>query len=1012
MGFNSELEFEKAFIEALKNKGWNKNVIYNPTEEDLINNWMNILFENNCDKDHLNNVPLSQYEIKQILDKVEELKSPMALNGFINGKTVTITRDENSADIEHRNKEISLKIYDRQEIAGGTSRYQIVEQPQFEKKKAVLPNRRGDVMLLINGMPVIHIELKRSGVPVSEACHQIEKYSHEGIYTGLYSLVQVFVAMNPEESLYFANPGKDQFNSSYFFHWADFNNEPINDWRDVTENLLSIPPAHQLIGFYTVADKTDNTLKVLRSYQIYAAREIAKKVYETDWNSKHEMGGYIFATTGSGKSLTSFKSAQLISTSKDADKVVFLLDRVELGTQSLDNYRNFATPLEEIQETEDTNVLINKLKSTDASDTLIVTSIQKMSRIKADGLSTSDLEKINKKKMVVIVDECHRDTFGEMLRSIKDTFTNALYFGFTGTPILMENKKKGCTTSDIFGNELHRYSIADGIRDKNVLGFDVTPIHTFKDNDIREKVALDKAKAASVQEALSDPQKKNVYYDWYNRPMIELENELPKSQYHTLEHRQAIIEDIKDNWLNLSRDTFHALFATSSIKEAIEYYRLFKKEAPEIKVTALFDKNIDENADWSSFKEDGLVEIVEDYNQRYHKEFGIFDSGFKKDISNRLAHKKQYKNIKKEDEIDILIVVDQMLTGYDSKWINTLYLDKTIKNEQIIQAFSRTNRLFGDDKPFGIIKYYRRPYLMEERIKEAVKLYSGERAFDIFVDKLPKNIEAINLAFAEIKNIFTGIPDFSRLPEDPEDIAKFVLTFNRLNNHLTAALIQGLKWNDERLELSEETYWILVQRYKEIEKGGGGEGFDLPYDLKKHITTATSVKIDTDYMNNNFKKYLRLLEIQNVSEDELQKALDDLHSSFAVLTQDEQKVANDILVEVQAGTLVIDAETTIRDVITDRLNKTKTGFIRKLHDVFNVDDQLVLNILNFKANESNLNEFGRFDEIVATADEQMVKDYFIKTEGTDPGWRWQQKIRKLLKDFILNDGFDIENNKQ
>ena len=284
MGFNSELEFEKAFIEALKNKGWNKNVIYNPTEEDLINNWMNILFENNCDKDHLNNVPLSQYEIKQILDKIEELKSPMALNGFINGKTVTITRDENSADIEHRNKEISLKIYDRQEIAGGTSRYQIVEQPQFEKKKAVLPNRRGDVMLLINGMPVIHIELKRSGVPVSEACHQIEKYSHEGIYTGLYSLVQVFVAMNPEESLYFANPGKDQFNSSYFFHWADFNNEPINDWRDVTENLLSIPPAHQLIGFYTVADKTDNTLKVLRSYQIYAAREIAKKVSETDWN--------------------------------------------------------------------------------------------------------------------------------------------------------------------------------------------------------------------------------------------------------------------------------------------------------------------------------------------------------------------------------------------------------------------------------------------------------------------------------------------------------------------------------------------------------------------------------------------------------------------------------------------------------------------------------------------------------------------------------------------------------
>jgi len=1007
MGFNSELEFEKALIEVLKNKGWNPNIVYNPTEEDLIENWMNILYENNCDRDHLNNVPLSRREMNQILDKIDELKSPMALNGFINGKTVTITRDDDSDDIEHRNKEISLKIYDRQEIAGGTSRYQIVEQPQFEKRRSVLPDRRGDVMLLINGMPVIHIELKRTGVPVSEACYQIEKYAHEDVYTGIYSLVQVFFAMNPEETVYFANPGKNNFNPAFFFHWADFNNDPINDWKDIAEYMLSIPPAHQLIGFYTVADKTDNTLKVLRSYQIYATREMHKKVLNTDWNARHELGGYVFATTGSGKSLTSFKSAQLMASGKDAEKVVFLLDRVELGTQSLDNYRNFATPLEEIQETEDTNVLLSKLKSNDASDTLIVTSIQKMSRIKADGLSTKDLDDINKKKTVIIVDECHRDTFGEMLRSVKDTFTNAIYFGFTGTPILMENKKKGCTTSDVFGDELHRYSIADGIRDKNVLGFDVTPVRTFKDEDIREKVALDKVKAADLAEVMADPEKKKKYFEIYNKPIAELEKELPVSQYWTKTHRMAIIEDIRSNWLNLSRDIFHAIFATSSIPEAISYYRLFKSEAPELKVTALFDKNIDNNGGFA-FKEDGLIEITEDYNKRYHKDFGITDSGFKKDISNRLAHKKQYRNLTKDQEIDILIVVDQMLTGYDSKWVNTLYLDKTLKNEQIIQAFSRTNRLFGDEKPFGIIKYYRRPYEMEERIAQAIKLYSGERKFDIFVDKLPANIKGINNAYTEIKRLFANIPDFSRLPEDPEDIAKFVIVFNGLNNCLTAGIIQGLKWDNPDLELDEPTYWILVQRYQEIARGGGGGGgFDLPYDLQKHITTSTSVKIDTDYMNKNFKKYRRLLETPNVDEEELKQALDDLHKSFAILTQEEQKAANDILVEVQAGTLKIDPSLTIREVITDRLNKTKMGNIRKLHEALGVDDKLVADILNYKNTETTINEYGRFDAIVETVDEAKAREFFTEKEGTDPGWRLNQKVNALLKNFILKDGYDV-----
>lgn len=228
----------------------------------------------------------------QILEQIAALRTPLKLNGFINGKSVVIKRD-NPADPEHLGKEVSLKIYDRREIAAGQSRYQIARQPHFGKHHNLASERRGDVMLLINGMPVIHVELKRSGVPVSQAAYQIEKYAHEGIFSGIFSLVQIFVAMNPEETLYFANPGPEgRFDSDFYFHWADFNNEPVNEWTRIVADLLAIPMAHQLIGFYTVADDTDGVLKVMRSYQYYAANRISDRVAKTRWGKEHQRGVY------------------------------------------------------------------------------------------------------------------------------------------------------------------------------------------------------------------------------------------------------------------------------------------------------------------------------------------------------------------------------------------------------------------------------------------------------------------------------------------------------------------------------------------------------------------------------------------------------------------------------------------------------------------------------------------------------------------------------------------------
>ncbi|HQS03601.1 MAG TPA: HsdR family type I site-specific deoxyribonuclease, partial [Halothiobacillus sp.] len=1000
MTFTKESEFEAAVIHELRQRGWgDADVIKHPTEADLLANWKQILFENNRGIDRLNEVPLTDGEMQQIMEQINLLRTPLKLNGFINGKTVAITRD-NPADTLHFGKEISLKIYDRHEIAAGQSRYQIVQQPHYARGDSLLNDRRGDLLLLINGMPVIHIELKKSGVAVSQAYNQIKKYSSEGIFSGLFSLVQIFVAMEPAEALYFANPGPDgKFNKDYAFHWADFNNEPINDWKSFTSSLLSIPMAHQLIGFYTVADESDGVLKVMRSYQYYAAHAISDKVAKTDWKNPNRLGGYIWHTTGSGKTMTSFKSAQLIANSKDADKVVFLLDRIELGTQTLDNYRNFAGDGNSVQATEYTGVLVKKLKSTDPADTLIVSSIQKMSRLKdeEDGLKAHDLDTMRAKRIVFIVDECHRSTFGYMLIDIKESFSGAVFFGFSGTPIHKENVRKDNTTSDVFGDELHRYSIADGIRDKNVLGFDPYQVLTYRDRDVRLAVALKKAKASTVADALADAAKKKVFNRYMNEvPMAGhrdssgvyqtgIEDYLPNTQYNRAEHQNAVIEDIATNWDVLSQGSkFHAIFATSSIPEAIIYYRLMKATCPALKITALFDPNNDDDGGADpAFKTNGLVEIIKDYNTAYGQKFDLGShANFKKDLAARLAHKVPYTRIEAEPSmrLDLLIVVNQMLTGFDSKWVNTLYLDKLLEFENIIQAFSRTNRLFGPDKPFGTIRYYRKPHTMKRNIEAAIKLYSGDKPIGLFADRLPMNLERMNASFAEITAIFNAasIPDFSKLPDDLTARAAFAKQFNQFSAILEAAKIQGFKWEklvyefgenpktQVTLGISHHQYLTLLQRYKELGGGGGSGGESIPFEIDSHITEIDTGKIDTDYMNSRFEKYLKIL--QSGDEQAKEATLAELHRSFTSLSQDEQKIAEIFLHDIQRGDVQIDTNRTFRDYLADYQDKAKNQKIADLVDILGVDKSKLIVLMSTHVTEVSLNEYGRFDDLNATID--------------------------------------------
>lgn len=1046
MTFKTERAFEDALITMLVDDlGWKGGVIENPTAKDLLKNWADILFRVNIEPDRLNNVPLNREEMNQIIRQINNLKNPRLKNEFINGTSVSIKR-ENPDDSLHYGREVSLKLFDRREIAGGDSIYQIARQPQFLNKDTVKGDNRGDFIFLINGMPLIHVELKRSGVPVTNAINQIERYIHNGLFNdGIFSLIQIYVAMAPDEMRYFANPGittDTVINHDYVFEWADFDNRPIKNWRKNASSFLSIPMAHQLIGFYTVADKADDTLKVLRSYQIYAVREIFDRIEQIHWHEQNQLGGYIWHTTGSGKTLTSFKAADLIASYGIADKVVFLMDRIELGTQALAEFRGFADYADDVQGTESTIDLLGKLKSNTASETLIVTSIQKMSNIFEENVGEADLDKIQSKRVAIIVDEAHRSTFGDMLVRIKQTLPDAIFFGFTGTPIHDENIRKDSTTATIFGDELHRYSLYDGINDENVLGFDVTQVETLDYRQLRKEVALREAKADSPEEAFDDPEKEKVYLYFMDakavppagyedeatgKRMKGLEDYLPKNQFEIPEHRQMVVDDIYENWVHLSKNgRYSALLVVPSIVEAIEYYRLLKKNPLGLKVTSLFDKNIDESKG-SIFKEDGLTEIIRDYNELFDQSYSIpRHADFKKDLSLRLAHKGRYQNLAKEEQLDIVIVVDQLLTGYDSKWLNTLYLDRTMEFANIIQAFSRTNRLNGPDKPFGTIRYYRKIYTMEQNINKAVKLYSGDRKFGLFVDKLGGNLKAMNQITEDIISVFAvdNIQNFEKLPASKVGKQKFASLFQAFSEKLEAVFIQGFNWDEDtyhtqgqasdekeivKVDFTKEMYQSWLLRYKELGSSNEdpSDSTGVPYNLDYRLVEKDTGRIDRDYLNNNFQRYIRLQE--NDSNPEMKERVKkDLHRFFATLTADQQRYANMVINDLENGELTVESNKEFIDYINDYQERTESDNIKGLSESFELDEGYLRKLMNSNIDEKNMNEFGRFSKLKDSVDKHSARSFLEETleEKLKP-FEVSQKVDKVLRDFILEDGFDV-----
>ena len=559
------------------------------------------------------------------------------------------------------------------------------------------------------------------------------------------------------------------------------------------------------------------------------------------------------------------------------------------------------------------------------------------------------------------------------------------------------------------------------------------------DIELREKVALMKAKAQSYDEVKGDPKKEKIYFKFMDPTQIKMygeqrgrkyvkgiEDYIPNSQYEEEKHQKAVVDNIVKYWNIFSRGSmFHAIFATSSIPEAVAYYRLFKSAAPHLKVTAVFDPNIDNEGGGSLEKEDGIVEILEDYETIFGPSFGLpnYDS-FREDVQLRLAHKKPYKRIPMDKQINLLIVVNQMLTGFDSKWINTLYLDKVMEYENLIQAFSRTNRLYGDEKPFGIIKYYRRTHTMRRNIEIAVKAYSGDIPTGLFVDKLPSNLNSMNRLFDEIADLFknTGIENFEKLPEEKSEQRKFAKLFKLFNQRLEAAQIQGFNWSKDTYTVSESdesesyivmhfdynTYLALLQRYKELPStGGGGAGEEPPFEIDTHITEINTDAIDADYMNSRFDKFFRLLQQGNVDKETLDHLLKDLHKSYSMLPREQQKYANLFISDVQSGEITIDPTMTFRDYIALYMRRSEDARIARIVRRLGCYENLLRKLLDRKVTETNYKEFGYFDELVASVDKDKAKKFFIVIERDNyKDYRLNMYISTYLKKFVISGGVD------
>lgn len=774
MSYQGELALENEVIKQLESQGYERVILRN--HDQLVNNFRQILNEQNMDK--LNNKPLTDTEFARLMTDISDksvFESAMQLRD-----SYTLERDDES--------KVYLYFFNTEHWC--QNKFQVTNQVSVDDKY----KGRYDVTILINGLPLVQIELKRSGIAITQAFNQIERYRKHN-YRGLFRFIQLFVVSNKKETRYYANSDKEIF-KSFMFYWSDKDNRRINNLKEFIQDFLDRCRVAKMISRYMITNETDKILMALRPYQVYAVEALINRATETNNN------GYIWHTTGSGKTLTSFKTSQILSRDPGIKKVIFLVDRKDLDSQTLAEFNKFQ--MDSVDLTDNTHKLLKQLD--DPYQKLIVTTIQKMSNAVKTGAKVMD--KYKEDKVVFIIDECHRTQFGEMHRLIRQHFLNAQYFGFTGTPRFEENSSQdGRATADIFEKCLHTYLIKDAIRDGNVLGFSVEYISTFA----RELHEMDDTYVANIDE-----------------------NELWMAD----DRLKLVAQHMIDNHHKKTRNQMYtSIFTVQSIPMAIKYYKIFEQLKEEgkhdLNVSTIFTYVANEDSKQQTdnkHTKDELAEIMKDYNATFDKNYSLdsFD-GFFNDISKRV---KQGNPV---ERLDILIVVDMFLTGFDSKKLNTLYVDRNLKYHGLIQAYSRTNRVEKETKPYGNIVCYRN---LKDNTDRAIELFSQTNDTDTV---LSPSFDVILSQFkSELEQLFklAPTPDSVDDLEREEDKYQFVMIYRAL-----ASIMQRLKTFDEFyfttdvVGIDEQTYEDYKSKYLNI------------YDQVKatNTTEKTSVLEDIDF---------------------------------------------------------------------------------------------------------------------------------------------------------------------
>ena len=847
------------------------------TEEDLWANFRYILEQNN--KDRLDGEGLSDSEFEQVKNQLQFSSFYKAGEWLVgeNGKVMV--------HVQRDTEKLHLVVMNHEHIAGGSSVYEVINQYKALKSEdedsTDVRDRRFDVTLMINGLPMIHIELKNKQHSYMDGFWQIKKYIGEGKFTGIFSAVQMFVVSNGVDTRYFAAAGDTELNPKFMSGWVDRKNNPVSDYLSFAKSVLRIPQAHEMIARYTVLDEDARRLILLRPYQIHAIESIREA-------SKTGESGFVWHTTGSGKTLTSYKATRnLLMDIPSINKTIFLIDRKDLDTQTTMAFQAYANnDLVDVDETDNVNDLKKKLKSADRQ--VIVTTIQKMQILISKRLQegTPDFDKIKNLRIAFVVDECHRAVTPKTKRELECFFGRSLWYGFTGTPRFAENPYPQMgdlprTTEELYGKCLHSYTIQNAIHDKAVLGFQVE----------------------------------------HNGPK-NMTDETDSSQYDNEAHMLKVLDVIlnksyyKLGFQNGKGMTYECMLTTKSIQIAQKYYELLTRvkngetslvidekirqvlpDFPKFAITY----SVTENEEGSHVNQEKMQKSLNDYNGMFGTKYEMSQiQSYNGNLNKRLARKDaRFKS--RREQLDLVIVVDRLLTGFDAPCMSTIFIDRQpMGPHDLIQAFSRTNRIYDTNKTYGQIVTFQAPKLFKKCVDNAVKLYSAGSTETALLAEWDEVEPAFRKALSALKICAEKPSDIPGMSMKEKKI--FAKMFQEFDS-LFAQLKSFTKYNDSMLEeygITEAEYDDYAGHYKNVmeeirdsKDHGDSDSSDTQVDQDYELMAYSSTKIDYEYIINLIQNIVTPTEEdEEITPQERQKKLEEVKQYVVELRKDNEKVAD------------------------------------------------------------------------------------------------------------------------